>query len=181
MKRISLLVLLIFLWIFGCQTTERQFSSVREEDSVAASETAQKSQKRYVNAKLSSKSAIVSAVKYALGLEKRLIDNRSAFNSKEQVYKRYREGFAPELAKRLTEYSWAGNEIGLRASERTMEVPERVEVASIDADKAIAFFDTPQWLREMRGWQEFTVLILKKERGRWLIMEAKRSHSPPSP
>jgi len=112
------------LWLFGCQTTERPFSSVPEEDSVAPWENAQKSKTRYVDTRLSSESAIISAVKYALGLEKRLIDNRSAFDSKEQVYKHYREGFTPEMAKRLTEYSWAGNGIGLRASERTMEVPE---------------------------------------------------------
>lgn len=181
MKQKTLFVFLILVWLFGCQTTERQPPSVSERDSVAAVKDSRRFEKRHVDLRLASESAIVSAVKYALSLEKRLLDHGSEFRSKEQVYQHYRKGFGREMAKKLADYSWASDEIGLRATERTMEVPQIVEVARIHREEAIAFFSTALWMREMRGSKRFTVVTLKKEKGRWVVMDAKRVSSPPSP
>lgn len=180
MKRILPFVFVIFLCIIGCQTTEKQYPSVPEEEVAVLEQGYHMPEERLFERESPSQSEIIAAVKYALSLERRLFVHRSAFNSRDQVYTHYRKGFGPEIASRLTEYSWAGGEKGLRTGERSMEVPKRVEVSKIDTDEAIAFYETPEWIREMRETKKFTVVTLKKEKGRWVIVEAKRVSSPPS-
>jgi hypothetical protein len=60
-----------------------------------------------------------------------------------------------------------------------MEPPKIVEVSQINANKAIAFYKTPKWQREVWGTEKFTVVKLKREKGRWVIWEAKGANSLP--
>ncbi len=180
MKRIQLFVCAMFLSVIGCQTAEKQPTSAQEPEVVAAVKDSHSLEKRRLDHVSALKSEIVVAVKYALSLEERLFDHGLAFKSKKQVYEHYRQGFGTEIAKRLTEYSWAGSGHGLRPGTRTMEPPKKVEVSQIDDDEAIVFYKTPKWIREMWGTEKFTVVKLKKEEGRWVIVEAKGTNFSPS-
>lgn len=169
----------MFVYVIGCQTADRPHPSAQDEEVVVTLKGSHSSKRQRLDRRSALKREVVMAVKYALSLEKRLFAQGSAFKSEKQVYQHYRQGFGPDIAERLAEYSWAGGEMGLKPGDPTMEPPKTVEVSQINANKALAFYKTPKWQREVWGTEKFTVVKLKKEKGRWVIMEAKGTDSVP--
>jgi hypothetical protein len=179
MNRIPLFICTMFLYVIGCQTADSQHQSAQDAETVVTLKSSHSSKKRRLDRRSALKNEVVTAVKYALSLEKQLFAHGSAFKSKKQVYQHYRQGFGPNIAKKLTEYSWSGGEMGLKPGDPTIEPPKIVEVSQINANKAVAYYKTPKWQREVWGTEKFTVVKLKREKGRWVIWEAKGANSLP--
>ncbi len=170
----------MFVWAIGCQTADKDPPSAQDGEVVVTLKSSHNLKKKRLAHRSALKTEVAKAVKYSLSLEKRLFDHTSAFKSKEQVYKHYRQGFGPKMAKRLTEYSWAGGDVGLRPGDPSMESPKKVEVSQINSSKAVAYYKTQEWIREVWGREKFTLVKLKREKDRWVVVEAKGVHSPPS-
>lgn len=120
---------------------------------------------------------VKSAVKTAFGLEQQLWDHKANFRTRKQVYNHYRQGFSDELAESLTSYTWSEGE--LRATEKTMEIPDTVHIISISKEKATVYYKTPEDLRTIWQLKSYTINYLRREENRWIIYKSSESDTIP--
>jgi len=121
---------------------------------------------------------IQNDVKNAFRLEEQLWTNKSQFKTRQQVYHHYRQGFSDELAESLTSYSWTDGE--LRATEKTMEVPDTIFILSLSKDYAEVYFVIPSDLRNIWQLKKYSINYLRNENDKWIIYESKESDSIPT-
>ena len=123
---------------------------------------------------------IISAVRFANGLEHRLYDSTRSFRSRDAVLAHYRQGFAENLAQRLTDYSWSRDSSVLRCCrDAALMVPDSVVVVSKNDTTAVVVYPTPPFLRERWGFEPYSSDELRRCDGRWVITANKELQKRP--
>jgi hypothetical protein len=184
MKRIHLFFLVLLICPVVCHASQDRPQPPSKAVTVPAGKKTPPSRKSGGDSKAKRpgsalKQEVIAAVRYALGLEQRLLENPSDFRSRNQVYEHFRKGFSHEMAERLTRHSWADDGSGPRSRGRVMEPPDTVHVSRIDASTATAFYETPKWIREMWGRKSFTVIDLARDEGLWVVVRARGADNRP--
>ncbi|HKJ46904.1 MAG TPA: hypothetical protein VJ991_13815 [Balneolales bacterium] len=125
------------------------------------------------------KNEVSKAVKFSFSLERKLWENESSFKTRKQVYQHYRQGFSDELAESLTSYTWTDG--GLRATEKTMEPPDTVHVLTVSDSEATVYYRIPTELRQIWQLKKYSIDRLRRDDGRWIIIESNEADTIPSP
>lgn len=120
---------------------------------------------------------IISAIKFAYGLEEELWEQQDKIHTREDVFKIFRQGFSEELSNEITNYLWmlestdTGESFGmLRAGDPILILPDSIEVKSKSSDTAIALLKYEENTEGPLTWEAYTSkLTLKNESGTWKI------------
>jgi hypothetical protein len=119
--------------------------------------------------------AVIDAVRFAYGLEAEYWRDPSAFSSYEQLYAHYRQGFSPELAAAMASHTLTSN------GDPATWVPKRVQVAELSTTKALVWFITPAEFGKAGFWglEDYMLLRLRRDGGRWVVYWGDDRSSPP--
>ena len=120
---------------------------------------------------------IISAIKFAYGLEEELWEQQDKIHARKDVFKIFRQGFSEELSNEITNYLWmvestdTGESFGmLRAGDPILILPDSIEVKSKSSDTAIALLKYEENTEGPLTWEAYTAkLTLKNENGTWKI------------
>jgi hypothetical protein len=120
---------------------------------------------------------IISAIKFAYGLEEELWEQQDKIHARKDVFKIFRQGFSEELSNEITNYLWmvestdTGESFGmLRAGDPILILPDSIEVKSKSSDTAIALLKYEENTEGPLTWEAYTSKItLKNESGTWKI------------
>ncbi len=118
---------------------------------------------------------VIEATRFAYGLETDYWRDPSDFRSYEQLYAHYRQGFSPELAAAMAKHTLTSK------GDPATWVPDRVQVAELDADKALVWFVTPVEFGKSGFWglEDYMLLRLRRDGSRWVVYWGDDRSSPP--
>jgi hypothetical protein len=121
--------------------------------------------------------AVKAAVIMANSLERDYWEDPSAFSDWDAVYAHFRRGYSAEIAERMTRFTLDND------GDFATWVPDEVHVVEVTDSSALAYFDTPPefGLDGLWGFEDYMVVRLRREDGRWIIDWATDSATPPLP
>jgi hypothetical protein len=130
---------------------------------------------------LSIKKDIIEAVVFAASLDERLWEKEGQFNSKQEVFEHYKQGFTDNLAEMFTEYWWWDMKGKLLPGDPLLAPPEEVVVGKFSDDKAEAYYKTPEVLRDPDTWglEPFIYVELERQEDRWIVVKAMNKDKQP--
>lgn len=118
----------------------------------------------------------------ALEKEKELFKNRDNWQTKEQVYEFYRQGFTEKIARGLADYSWNEKLETLAPGDTSLFLPEdEVYVLKRNRHSAQLWHKTPEDRVVIWNSNKYTVVTLVLENGVWIIDKSITQESCPDP
>lgn len=124
---------------------------------------------------------IIETVLFANRLDEILWQRERDFDTKEKVLEHYRQCFSEELASMFTEYWWWDMKHRLLPGDPLMAPPQNVHLGKYNGDKAVAYYETPEILRDPDTWglERYMIVELHREEDRWIIVRAMNTDKEP--
>lgn len=120
--------------------------------------------------------AVIDAARFAYGLESEYWEDPSAFDSPDDLYAHYRQGFSPDLAAAMTAHTLASQ------GDLATWAPEQVFVAELGVNDALVWFPTPPAFGQDGVWglADYMHLRLRREGDRWVVYWGRDLSAPPA-